>query len=268
MEHEETSRLPPDHFFIAGLNGVRECLRSPHVAVRRLFSCGPLPEELLPLCGQVPLEGCPAGASPYGELVQRVAALVRRPAWPAFEDWLEQRSAGVRLTLIRPNDSRPIVARPLLLLLDQIHDPQNFGQIIRSAECAGVSAIILSEHRSVSLTQVAAQVSQGAFAWQTLLTVTNLRQAMEKLKRSGFWIIGCEALPEAKPWFQVDFCDPCALVLGSEGFGLRLSVRKACDHLIRLPLAGHISSLNVSAAAAAVLFEAARQRAAPKGIPS
>jgi tRNA G18 (ribose-2'-O)-methylase SpoU len=260
--------VPPDHFFIAGLNGVRECLRSPHVAVRRLFSCGPLPEELQSLAGSIPLVEGDSPTCPYGELVQRVAALVRCPCWPSFEDWLDQQSGGVRPTGVRPTGVRPTGVRPLLLLLDQLHDPQNFGQIIRSAECAGVQAIVLSEHRSVSLTQVAAQVSQGAFAWQTVLTVTNLRQAMEKLKRSGFWVIGCEALPEARPWFQVDFCDPCALVLGSEGFGLRESVRKACDHLIRLPLAGHISSLNVSAAAAAVLFEAARQRAAQRGFPS
>ncbi|MCB1051788.1 MAG: 23S rRNA (guanosine(2251)-2'-O)-methyltransferase RlmB [Acidobacteria bacterium] len=237
---------PDGAFFISGLNGVLECLRSPHVQVQKLLFHKSLPDILLPHLGRVEPESVADALTPLGSLVQNVAALVRPPQWPDLDSLTDR--------LFQEGET------PLFVFLDQVQDPQNLGQIIRTAESAGAHAVVLTEHRSASLTQTAAQVSQGAFAWLPVVSVVNLRQTMDRLKKDRFWVMGCEADPQSKPWFEADFRDPSVIVLGSEGFGLRDLVKRSCDVLIRLPQAGHITSLNVSAAAAAVLFEAARQR--------
>jgi len=108
--------------------------------------------------------------------------------------------------------------------------------------------------------QTVAQVSQGAFAWVPVLSVTNLRQALECLKSAGIWVFGCRGGEGSAPWHRTDLNLPLALVLGSEGRGLRRLTIDTCDALLGLPMAGHLDSLNVSASAAAFLFEAVRQR--------
>jgi 23S rRNA (guanosine2251-2'-O)-methyltransferase len=149
--------------------------------------------------------------------------------------------------------------KPLLVLLDEIEDPQNLGAILRSAEGAGVDGIILPERRSAGLTEAVYEVSAGALEHLKVARVSNLAQAMERLRQKGIWLVGAEGGGEGFYW-EFDYTQPAAIVLGSEGKGLRPLVRKTCDRVLSIPMRGKINSLNVASAASVFLFEAARQR--------
>ena len=146
-----------------------------------------------------------------------------------------------------------------LLALDQIEDPQNFGQIIRTAECAGINGIIFPKHHSAPITQSVLQVSQGAFVNIPLYEVTNLNHEILQLKKSDFWIIGLENSIHAKPWYEVEFSGKTVIVVGSESRGIRHKVFESCDFTATIPMQGKTNSLNVSAAVSAVAFERIRQ---------
>lgn len=148
---------------------------------------------------------------------------------------------------------------PLLVLLDEVEDPQNVGAIIRSAEAAGASGLVLPERRSAGLTEAVSTVSAGALAHLKVARVANLAQAMEDLKAAGLWLVGAEG-GTGESYESFDYTVPAGIVLGSEGHGLRALVRKRCDKVLSIPMAGHVNSLNVASAAAVFLFEAARQR--------
>lgn len=154
---------------------------------------------------------------------------------------------------------RPAGEKPFLVLLDEIEDPQNLGAILRSAECAGVDGIVLPERRSAGLTETVSEVSAGALEHLKVARVVNLVRAMERLREKGVWLVGAESGGDGFYW-EFDYSQPVAIVLGSEGQGIRPLVRKTCDRVLSIPLRGKISSLNVAAAAAVFLFEAARQR--------
>lgn len=146
-----------------------------------------------------------------------------------------------------------------LLIIDSVTDPQNFGQIIRTAECAGVNGIIMPERNCVGITDTVLQVSQGAFCNIPIFSVTNLNQTLGQLKKDDFWTIAVENGLDAKPWDQIDFKGKVAIVIGSEGQGIKPLVLKSCDFQATIPMQGKTSSLNVSAATAVVLFERLRQ---------
>ena len=146
-----------------------------------------------------------------------------------------------------------------LLIVDNVTDPQNFGQIIRTAECAGVKGIIIPKRNSVGITDVVLQVSQGAFCNIPIYTVTNLNQTLTKLKEEDFWTIAVENGLEAKPWNKIDYKGKAVIVIGSEGQGIKPLVLKSCDFQATIPMQGETTSLNVSAATAVVLFERLRQ---------
>ncbi len=146
-----------------------------------------------------------------------------------------------------------------LLIVDNVTDPQNFGQIIRTAECAGINGIIISERNSVGITDTVLQVSQGAFCNMPIYSVTNLNQTLSQLKEDDFWAIAVENGIEAKQWDQIDYKGKVAIVIGSEGQGIKPLVLKSCDFQATIPMQGDTSSLNVSAATAVVLFERLRQ---------
>jgi 23S rRNA (guanosine2251-2'-O)-methyltransferase len=150
-------------------------------------------------------------------------------------------------------------AKPFVVLLDEVEDPQNLGAIIRSAEGAGVDGLILPERRSAGLTQTVDTVSAGALEHLLVARVPNLVRAMSELKEKGLWLVGAEGSGE-DPWYSFDYTGPVGIVLGSEGRGLRPLVRKTCDTILAIPLAGRVGSLNVAAAAAVFLFEVVRQR--------
>jgi 23S rRNA (guanosine2251-2'-O)-methyltransferase len=158
-------------------------------------------------------------------------------------------------------DSLKEVERPLLVLLDGIEDMHNLGAILRSCEAAGVDGVFLPEHRSAGLNETVAKTSAGAVEYVRVAKVTNLTRLIEDLKARNIWVVGVEADGE-KTHYEYDFTGAVALVLGSEGKGIRRLVREHCDSIVSIPMHGHINSLNVSVATGVVLFEALRQRAA------
>jgi 23S rRNA (guanosine2251-2'-O)-methyltransferase len=149
----------------------------------------------------------------------------------------------------------------LLLALDGVEDPQNLGALLRVADGAGVDGIVLTERRSAPLSPVAVKASAGAAEHLRIARVVNLVRALEELKRRNLWIVGLDERGTSD-YDQFDFTGDCVLVLGREGAGLHDLVRRTCDHLLRIPMAGGVSSLNVAAAGAVVLYEAFRQRRA------
>ncbi|KAA6184636.1 23S rRNA (guanosine(2251)-2'-O)-methyltransferase RlmB [Thiohalocapsa marina] len=150
---------------------------------------------------------------------------------------------------------------PLLLVLDGVTDPHNLGACLRSADAAGAQAVIAPRDQSVGLTPVVAKVACGAAETVPFVQVTNLARTLEWLKEQGVWVIGAAGEAEST-LFQSDLRGPTALVLGSEGKGLRRLTRERCDLLVRLPMLGTVESLNVSVAAGICLYEAVRQRLA------
>jgi len=147
----------------------------------------------------------------------------------------------------------------LIVALDQVQDPRNLGAVCRSAEVAGAAGVIVPERRAAAVTAVTCKTSAGAVEHLQVAHVRNLADWLAEAKAAGFWIWGADAEAEAAPW-SVDLKGPTVLVLGGEGKGLRPRVAASCDGLIALPQRGQIDSLNVSAAATALLFEALRQR--------
>jgi len=161
--------------------------------------------------------------------------------------------------LIAKLKTDPVRSPPVLLALDSIQDPQNVGAVMRSALAAGVSGIIIAKDRAAPLSGAVAKASAGAIALLRICQVTNLPTALQQLKKEGLWVFGT-AKDADRSLYGADFSIPACLVMGSEGKGLRPLVRKQCDFLISIPMQGGLDSLNVSTAAAVVLFEIARQR--------
>ncbi len=149
--------------------------------------------------------------------------------------------------------------KPFILILDGVEDPRNFGAIIRTAEGAGVHGIIIPKHRSSGLTDVVARTSAGAIEYIHIAKVTNIAQTIDWLKGQGVWIYGLD-MDGDKEYDKVDYPESLAIVIGGEGKGIRELVRKACDEIVRIPLFGKISSLNVSVAAGVILFEMTKKR--------
>lgn len=148
---------------------------------------------------------------------------------------------------------------PLLLLLDGVQDPHNLGACLRVAEAAGAHALIAPKDNAAGLTPVVCKVASGAAATLPYIQVTNLARTMGRLKEQGVWLTGASG-DAATELFAADLTGPLALVMGSEGGGLRRLTREHCDRLVRLPMCGRVESLNVSVAAGICLYEALRQR--------
>jgi 23S rRNA (guanosine2251-2'-O)-methyltransferase len=180
---------------------------------------------------------------------QGVVALVRERAFLTIED------------LLAPPKATPDAAphHRFFLALDGIEDPHNLGALIRTADGAGVDGVIIPERRSAPVTATVAKTSAGASEHVRIARVTNLVRALEQMKRANVWVLGLDerGTPE---YTDYDFRTDCVLVLGREGAGLHDLVKKTCDHLLRIPMAGQVASLNVSVAGAVVMYEALRQR--------
>ena len=155
------------------------------------------------------------------------------------------------------------VEPPLAVVLDGVEDPRNLGAILRTVECAGAHGVFVPERRSVGLTETVAKAAAGALERVPVARVTNVVRLIEELKERNIWTIGTSADAEMD-YTAWDWTQASALVLGGEGTGLHRLVRERCDSLVRIPLRGHISSLNVSVAAGIVLYEALRQRTTVK----
>ena len=149
--------------------------------------------------------------------------------------------------------------QPLLLILDEIEDPQNLGALIRSAECAGIHGVIVPKHHSASINETVAKTSAGASAHMPIARVTNIAQTLDDLKSHGVWIIGADMTGD-KLYYDVDYRGSTALVVGNEGKGIRRLVKEKCDFLVKIPMYGKLESLNASVSGALLMFEAARLR--------
>ena len=148
---------------------------------------------------------------------------------------------------------------PLLVVCDEISDPHNLGAILRTAECAGAHGVIIPKRRSAGLTAIVAKTSAGAVSYMPVARVANVSATLKELKKQGVWVFGTAA-GGSTTLYDADLKGPCAIVIGSEGDGMTRLVAENCDFLVSIPMQGKISSLNASAAAAILLYEAVRQR--------
>ncbi|MDA9004091.1 23S rRNA (guanosine(2251)-2'-O)-methyltransferase RlmB [bacterium] len=151
------------------------------------------------------------------------------------------------------------VKAPLILVLDGVTDPHNLGACLRSAEAAGVHAVVVPRDNAVGITSIVSKVASGAAEIVPLITVTNLARTLQTLQGSGLWIAGA-AGEATQSYTEIDFTGPTVIAMGAEGKGLRRLTRETCDYLIKIPMAGQVSSLNVSVATGILLFEVQRQR--------
>ena len=212
--------------FIYGRNPVAEAERGRRRVHRVWRAPEASAEELERLCGSPDHQGVVAEVDPY--------------------------PYGDPLAMLRDEGA-------LLVALDQVQDPRNLGAVCRSAEFAGAAGVVVPERRSAAVTPVVCKTSAGAVEHLDVAHVRNLADWLAEAKEAGFWIWGADAEAEQAPW-ATDLTGPTVIVLGGEGKGLRPRVAAACDGLVALPRRGAIESLNVSAAATALLFEALRQR--------
>lgn len=156
-------------------------------------------------------------------------------------------------TVIQKSDDQTII-----VLLDGVEDVRNIGAIVRTAECAGVAAVLLPKHKSAPVTAAAIKTAAGAFSYLPVCQIGNIRQTLEKLKEKGFWVVGADM--NGKSLYQSNLTGPIVIVMGAEDKGMSALTRKLCDFTLSIPMKGHISSLNVSVAAAIFIYEAVRQR--------
>ncbi|PKM79365.1 MAG: 23S rRNA (guanosine(2251)-2'-O)-methyltransferase RlmB [Firmicutes bacterium HGW-Firmicutes-13] len=148
---------------------------------------------------------------------------------------------------------------PFLLLLDQIQDPQNLGALIRTAEAAGAHGVVIPNRRAAQVTPAVFRASAGAISYVPVARVKNLNYLIDELKKKGLWIYGTDA-QGIQLYYEVDYHNPLAVIIGSEGKGISRILREKCDYLVKIPMKGKVSSLNASAAGAVLLYEVLRQR--------
>jgi 23S rRNA (guanosine2251-2'-O)-methyltransferase len=176
----------------------------------------------------------------FGEVHQGVAGICRGHAYATVDEVIAHRHEKSKYDLV--------------VLLDSVTDPQNLGSIIRTAHCCGANGVIIPENRAASVTASVSKASAGAVQYLPTAMVVNLVRTIEYLKERGFWIYGADALAQMDIQAP-DYQGNIALVMGSEGRGIRPLIRKKCDFLISIPMRGKVASLNVSVAAGVILFE-------------
>jgi 23S rRNA (guanosine2251-2'-O)-methyltransferase len=240
-----------------GLHPVEEALRSgsrrfDHVCVARERQDRRL-EKIVEACRE-------RGVRVRSEGREQLTLLARNPGHQGVVAFARERSM-LDIEDLLGQDALARGAAPLLLALDGVEDPQNLGALLRSADGAGVTGVLMTERRSAPLSAVALKASAGAAEHVRIARVVNLVRALEQVKAANIWCVGLDERG-TMDYTEYDFTTPCLLVLGREGAGLHDLVRRHCDHLLRIPMAGKVASLNVSAAGAVVLYEAYRQRRA------
>lgn len=155
--------------------------------------------------------------------------------------------------------------KPLIIILDSVQDPHNLGAVLRTADGAGAHGVIILKQNAVHVTSTVERISTGASEYVPVARVSNLNYAIDILKKAGVWVVGIEN--EGKDeYFKVDFKMPIALIFGSEGEGIKKSSKEKCDYLVKIPMMGTITSLNVSVSAGIIMYEVLRQRLAKGGI--
>lgn len=245
------------HAYIYGLSPVLEALRASRRKIQRIL----IAESATPARLSELLELARTASIPVDRRERRLLdEMTHNASHQGVLAVLAGESAKRSAAYTEADDILETPGRlPLLVLLDSIEDPQNLGAILRSCEGAGVGGIFIPEHRAAGLSEIVTKTSAGAVEYLRVARVTNLVPLIEDLKERGIWIVGVEADGESS-YTEFDLNVPLALVLGSEGKGIRRLVRERCDAIVSIPLRGRLNSLNVSVAAGIVLFEALRQR--------
>jgi 23S rRNA (guanosine2251-2'-O)-methyltransferase len=240
---------------IYGRNAVCECLRARRRRVYKLFLAEGVKEadivaEIVALAQQakVAIERVERAALDKIGAVNHQGVAAEVSAYPYTD-------LGEILTQAEGRDEPSF-----LLLLDCLEDPQNLGTLLRTAEVVGVHGIVIPKRRAVGVTPAVANASAGATEYLQVARVTNLARAIGELKKRGVWVVGLEDLPQAQLYSQFDLSGPLALVVGSEGRGIRRLVLESCDVVLRLPMRGRIGSLNAAVAGSIALYEVWRQR--------
>lgn len=243
----------PEEGQLEGRNALTEALRSGRTIDKVFIAAGDTDKGLQRLAAQakeagavvVPVDRRKLDVMSVTHAHQGVIALAAAHDYVSIEDILAEAAARGENALI--------------VICDELTDPHNLGAILRSAECAGAHGVIIPKRRSVGLTATVAKASAGALEYMKVARVGNVNAAIASLKKQGVWIFGAAA-EGSVPMYQADFTGPTAIVIGNEGDGISPLVRKNCDAAVHIPMQGQISSLNASAAAAVLLYEAVRQR--------
>lgn len=238
---------------LEGRNALQEALKSGRTVDKVFIAAGETDRGLQRLAAEakeagavvVPVDRRKLDAMSFTRAHQGVIALVAAHVYYSIDDILEEAASRGEA--------------PLIVICDELSDPHNLGAILRSAECAGAHGVIIPKRRSVGLTATVAKASAGAIEYMKVARVTNINNAIAELKEKGVWVFGTAA-EGSIPMYQANLTVPAAIVIGNEGDGMSQLVRKNCDVMLNIPMKGHISSLNASAAASILLYEALRQR--------
>lgn len=238
---------------LEGRNALQEALKSGRTVDKVFIAAGETDRALQRLAAEakeagavvVPVDRRKLDAMSFTRAHQGVIALVAAHVYYSIDDILEEAASRGEA--------------PLIVICDELSDPHNLGAILRSAECAGAHGVIIPKRRSVGLTATVAKASAGAIEYMKVARVTNINNAIAELKEKGVWVFGTAA-EGSIPMYQANLTVPAAIVIGNEGDGMSQLVRKNCDVMLNIPMKGHISSLNASAAASILLYEALRQR--------
>ena len=238
---------------IEGRNALTEALRSGRTIDKVFVAAGDTDRSLQRLAAQakeagavvVPVDRRKLDTMSTSHSHQGVIALVAAREYFSLDDILEEAASRGENALI--------------VICDELSDPHNLGAILRTAECAGAHGVIIPKRRSVGLTATVAKASAGAIEYMKVARVTNINNAITELKEKGVWIYGTAA-EGSIPMYKADLTGPAAIVIGNEGDGMSQLVRKNCDVMVHIPMKGKITSLNASAAASILLYEAVRQR--------
>lgn len=238
--------------WIAGRNPVMEALRSGRGINKIWVQEGAQKGAIGPILAKAKEAGIPVQTVPKKKIEQvvpdnhqGVVASVAAYEYAEIDDLFAKAEAS----------GQP----PFFLLLDELEDPHNLGSIMRTADAVGAHGIIIPKRRSVALTATAAKASTGAIEYVPVARVTNLARTMEELKERGVWIAGTDATG-ADDYRRFDGTMPLCLVIGSEGRGISRLVKEKCDFLVKLPMVGHVTSLNASVAASLLMYEVFRKR--------
>ena len=211
---------------------------------------GPLVSTIFKLAKQSGVPTAEASKQRFRELVgdepaQGVIAFVSEATYVGLDD----------LLAIAAQRNQP----PFLLILDEIEDPHNLGALIRTADCAGVHGVVIPKHHSATVNQTVVKTSAGAVAHVTIARVTNIANTVDELKEKNIRVVGAETSGSVS-LYEADLTGPIALVIGSEGRGIRRLVKEKCDALVRIPMFGKLNSLNASVSGGLMMFEVARRR--------
>jgi 23S rRNA (guanosine2251-2'-O)-methyltransferase len=236
--------------YITGLHSIEEWLRRPLKNAALLISRNNSRNKELERLARS--KGVPVRRASDEEITQTAGVKTHKGALLAVDSPKDSRTGP-----LFDGEYGTLPENALVLILDEITDPGNYGAILRSADLFGVDLVIRPKNRAVGQSPVVTQASAGADAYVVSMTAVNLSREIEQLKAAGFWIYGADM--DGKPLKEIDFSGKTALVLGSEGKGLRQNVAAHCDQLVAIPTSGHIESLNVSVAAGILLYEIRRR---------